>query len=650
MLYLIGHFFGKSTPVTEPAPIESPPAEQRSWPRRLWDRLGGGDRRAVLPRLGPRPRFMVPVYGVLLLSAWLVLQPASRAPWSSFPGNVDSPDAAYALNNHWFVRSHGLLASSNSRMLAFPVGEDRFVSSGFPLDVLAAWPLTSALGWPAGFTVFLVLVFWAAGAAMAWLAGRWWRSAWAAAVAGVAYQTSGVLLLEASRGCYANVLGAVFVPLALGLLARALMVRSKRDALLAGLFAGLATLSYWYLGLYVGLGMLVLVLLAFLERRFPWRVCLVTLVGLVVVVGLPLVYVGHTMAEAPGHDIEKWDMILTGQTEQALVRWVAGANSLLSRHIPEGLLAIRPVLWMLLLLGVWRQRQRRWMAPAVWLTLGLALAAGPWVELPGGDLLLPGPALGLMDSPVLRRMWWPYRALLLAAPAVALLAGGGAAQLHRQVPRLRQLAAAVFARLSSMEVEHSIHKRWVPHVILHLGYLLVALLLGEAFLMQPLLPLVSTPARPSTAAALLAMGKGPVLEVPFGNTPMRKDTSMFADQLFHRRPLLNSPVFPHASLSTLRMRRSPTWPALDYLGLCEVNPRAKGHRKNLRGAMAALREVGLTSVHVRMQVVSAWPGKKVYLRCIERMLGSAYKKSGPFRVYPVAVAGKSKVALKAVGR
>lgn len=600
----------------------------------------------MLPRLGPRPRYMLPVYGALLLTAWVVLQPASRAPWELYPGNLRSPDAAYALNNHWFVHSHGLLASSNSRMLAYPVGEDRFVTSGFPLDALASWPLVSALGWPTGFTIFIVLVFWAAGAAMAWLAGRWWRSAWAAVVAGVAYQTSGVLLVEVSRGRFHNVLGAVFVPLALGLLARALMRQSQRDALLAGVAAGLATLAYWFLGLYLGLGLLALVLLATLERRFPWRVYLSALTGLVLVVGIPLVYLGHTVAEAPGFDIDKWDMILTGQTEQALVRWVATTNALFAKDAPAGLLALRPLLWLLVALGLWRCRLRRWFAPAIWVSVGLALAMGPWVALPGG-LLLPGLQLGLMDSPVLNRMWWPYRALLLAAPAVALLAGGGAARLQRLVPRLQEMVAALFARLRKMEIKHGIYRRWIPRAVPHLGYLLVALLLGEAFLLHPRLPLVYTPAWPSVAATVLAKGKGPVLVLPLGKTPLRQDTTMYADQLVHRRPLVNSPTFPHVSLATLRMRRSPTWAALDFLGLCEVNPVTRGHHKDLRAAMAGLHGVGVASVHVEMALVQAWADRALYLRCIERMLGSTYNKVGPFRVYPVTVKETTKKKMAA---
>lgn len=627
--------------VTEPAPIAND--ERRSWPRRLWRRLRRPAVEAVLPRLGPRPRYMLPVHLALLLSAWLVLQPASRTPWSTLPGNLEHPDASYSLNNHWVIQSRGFLASLNSRMLAFPVGEDRFVTSGFPLDVLAAWPLVKALGWPAGLTVFLVLCLWAAGAAMAWLAGRWWRSAWAAVVAGVAYQTSGVLLVEATRGAHHAVLGAVFVPLALGLLARALITRSQRDALLAGACAGLATLAYWYLGWFVVLGAAALALLGFVERRAPWRVYLAAATGLVVVAGLPLVYAALSVAEAPGYDIDKWDMILTGATEQSLAHWVASENGLLSEKAPVGLWAWRPVLAALLLFGLWRRRRRRWMAPALWIALGLLLAMGPWVVLPGG-LLLPGPQLGFMDTPLLRRMWWPYRALLLAAPAVALLAAGGAARLHRELPRLQELVARIFARLRKMEVEHAIHRRWIPRALPHLGYLLAALLLLEAFVAQPRLPLASMPFNMSAAARALSGGKGPALVLPFGRTPMRRDTTMYVDQIHHRRPLLNSPTFPHASLVTVRMRRSPTWAALDYLGLCEVNPGARGHKKDFARALAGLQQVGLAAVHVQMIVVQASDTRKPYLRCIERMLGSSYTTAGPFRVYPVKGAKKKLAA------
>lgn len=590
-------------------------------------------RRAVLPRLGPRPPGMWPVHCALLLSAWLLLWPASRTPWERLPGDQLSPDASHALNNHWVVRARGLLGATNNRMTAYPVGQDRVVSAGFPLDVLASWPLVSTLGWPTGFSLYLVLLLWGSGVSMAWLAGRWWRSAWAAAVAGVAYQSSGVLLLECSRGCYNNLAGAVFVPLGLGLLARAVIQRRQRDALLAGAAAGLAALCYWFLGFYLVLGMVVLGLLALVERRFPWRVYLAALVGLALVVGLPLIYAAVTLAEVPGHDIGKWDMILVGSTERSLVRWIAETNTLVAPG-QSGLRAIRPLLWLCALLGLWGCRSRRWAAPAIWILLGLALAMGPWIALPGG-LLLPGPLLGLMDAPLLRRLWWPYRALLLAAPALALLAGGGAARLQRALPRIQQLARALFAKLEQMEVQHAVQRRWTMRLLPHAGILLAALLLAEAFLTHPLLPLPHAAAVAPATARELARGEGPVLELPFGNTPMRRDTTMFAEQRFHGRPLINSPIFPHASLATKRLRSSPTWTALDYLGLCEVNPRAEGHRKNLKGAIAGLDRVGLKQVHVKIAVVQAWAGRRTYLSCIEKMLGSKYVTSGPYRVYPV---------------
>ena len=199
-----------------------------------------GPRRAVLPRLGPLPKRMWIVWLLLGLSAWIVLLPASAAPWSWVPAAQASPDEAHAMNLHWLVHQQGVFAASHSRLLYYPTGMNWLAACGIPLDALASWPLLALAGWPAGFTLFLVLLIWGAGAAMAWLAGCWWRSAGAGLVAGVAYQCSGILLWEVAGGRTANLLGAIFIPLALGLLARGLLANRWQDGLLAGVMTGLA--------------------------------------------------------------------------------------------------------------------------------------------------------------------------------------------------------------------------------------------------------------------------------------------------------------------------------------------------------------------------------------------------------------------------
>ena len=200
--------------------------------------------RSCLPRLGPAPGHRLAVAAGLLLSAWVVVLPASAAPWRLLPGDPGHTDIGATVSYHWLVHTTGLLGAMHSRLLGFPLIFDRTVLNGFPLDVLVSWPLLKLFGWPAGYTFFFVLEFWLLGLSMAWLAGRWWRSPLAALVAGVAIQTSGAFTAEIIEGRTAQTFGAIFLAPSLGLYARALLTGRHRDAALAGLAVGLAMLTY----------------------------------------------------------------------------------------------------------------------------------------------------------------------------------------------------------------------------------------------------------------------------------------------------------------------------------------------------------------------------------------------------------------------
>ena len=381
-----------------------------------------------MPRLGPPPPGTWRVYLGLSLFAWALLLPASAMPWRWLPTGAGWENGAHAINLHWLVHQWGLLEVSHSRMLYYPSGVDWLTSCGFPLDALISWPLVWLLGWPAGFTLFLVLMLWAAGASMAWLAARWWRSAPAALVAGVAYQCSGALLWELASGRPSSVFGAVLLPLALGLLARGMLTHRWRDGLLAGAVAGLAVIPYWFSGIWLALGFMVLALLALLERRLPWKTCLAGGLGAVLVAGLPAAYAWINLDLIPGVAMGASDQVYHQGEVLTLLGWIQAHNGLFSPGAVHGVRLLAPLIIGLVLLAVVGHRVRRWAAPLLWIAVGGVIALGPWLQLRGGPAV-PGPFLAWLDLPLLQRFWWPQRALLLAAPAVALLAGGGALRL-----------------------------------------------------------------------------------------------------------------------------------------------------------------------------------------------------------------------------
>lgn len=586
----------------------------------------------ILPRLGPPPRRMAPVYGALLLCSWLLLLPASATPWKHLPGDMRSLEFGPMVNIHWLVHSQGLLDASKSRMLGYPVDQDR-LATGFHLNTLASWPLVTALGWPTGFTLFMILILWAAGVSMAWLAARWWRSSGAALLSGVTYQASGVFTLELFRGCDNNIFGAIFLPLALGLMSRALVTHHRRDALLAGVATGLTALSYWYLGLYLALGLGALFLFALLERRLNWRILFLALVSLLVVVGLPLIHSLDAMDTAPGAGVGKWGVVALGRHSGLLVKWIVDQNSLFSEDISRALLSFRPLLLGLIILGLLTRTSRRWAAPLAWILTAVLVAMGPWVLLRGG-LHLAGPQMALMDNAVVQRIWWPYRAMLLAAPALALLAGGGVARLENILKRFPDDLRSVWSRLNRAGVDSVTARKRARRLIPLVAPVLAIVILLEAFITLPQLPLPAVPGKPSKAAQALSQGKGPALVLPLGGGPLRRGKPMLLDQIFHQRPLINPLIFPHKTTASEIFRASPTWPALAYFGRCEANPDIPFLEMPSNG-LAGLRKAGLDAVYVEEQALGKKKQRLAYLACVEQMLGKRSKRVEPFIIYAI---------------
>ncbi|NOY26507.1 MAG: hypothetical protein GXP62_11595, partial [Oligoflexia bacterium] len=316
------------------------------------------------------------------MSAWVLLLPASAAPSRWFPGDPSYPDLSCTVNYFWLLSQRGWLGATHSRLLMYPNVADFVLLAGFQLDALVARPFIAVFGLTAGFTLFQVTALWLAGASAAWLAGCWWRSPVAALVGGIVCQSSPVLVRELAYGRPTQVFGIIFVPLALGLFARALVTKGQGSAFLSGLMLGFAALSYWFYGFFCGLGMASLWVLSLVERRWAFRSVFACLAGTSLVVGLPIAYTLVGQAPMAAMDTTLWDTVVHGGRSMVLAQLLE-ERDLGSLALSEGLLGITPIVVLLGFAGAWGQRARRWVAPALWLALATLIAAGPIINLPG---------------------------------------------------------------------------------------------------------------------------------------------------------------------------------------------------------------------------------------------------------------------------
>ena len=593
-----------------------------------WD--GPRSQFALFPLLGARPQGWAVVTLLLFATAVVLLFPASLMPWSLFPGSPETPNQAHSANYHWLIHQEGLFGAVNSDLLLYPVKVNWPAKLGFPVDAIFSYPFTLLLGWPAGYTLFILASLWLAGVSMAWLAGRWWRSSAAALIAGVTLQCSCLISWELHSGRAAHIFGVIFIPLSIGYFCLAGSGQRWRPALKAGACCGVAMLSYWFLGFFLAVALAIILVAAIIEGRTIFKPCLGFALGALIVAGLPAWYTLEYLDKVPGIHLGPWDTFSRLGLEMPLAKWIAGENLVIQSQDPMGLRKVHLVATILLLTGVIGMRPRRWVTPAAWAATGLLFALGPWVPLPGGTTL-PGPYLALLDVPILGRLWQPYQMLFLVTPAVALLAGGGGARLERFLARGR--------RLHSPEQEGT-PAQWVPRWSTRLaplvGPLAAAAVLAEAFWSVPVLPLAATNAKPSSKAAFLAQDNGPLLLLPFHSGSGKQVSGIFIDQISHGRPLVNGRAFPLETLAPVEYRLSPIWPVVGFLAGCEQDATAEYNGPD--DAMGKLKELGLSQITVDLAALEGIPAstKKAYLSCIESLLGTLHKTKAGLRLYPVS--------------
>lgn len=566
------------------------------------------------PRLGPVPRGFGWSLLALAAAAAAMCAPVFGAFDERLIGDGLRPDVGHTASFAWWVHRDGLLSLGASARLAWPARLDRLALSGFPLDLLTVRPFYALLGPIAGLNAWTITLFWSLGAAVAWLAARWWRAAAAGLAAGLVAMTSSVMVWEVVDGRPNGVFSTVFLVLGLGLLADALLTQRSRTALGAGLCFGVCALAWWFGGVLVAFGALVLIALTRAERRPVLRVLFDVAGPAALLVVAPLAYQVLRLDQQPGVSYSPWTVIQHGNTELLLADLVE-RRALSWSDIGAGHIAARPLVLGLALAGALVGPGRRRAAPLAWLGIGLALVTGPWWGQ-WGDTPIPGPFLFLLELPLVGRWWWPDRAWFLAVPALALFVGGAVARLGARAPALAWATGAI--------------------------------LFAEALVQTPTLPVPTWDARPSPLArALATQGDAPVLVLPSPAGVLRLDTRTLYDQVHHGRPLVNGPLHPFADNAPAPWRSLAQEPALKHLFACETtDPPTDLGGSSPESLRASLRLFGLGEVIVDPRSFANPQGRpNGYRDCIEALLGDPDTLWGSHLVYTL----EDDLALAALG-
>jgi hypothetical protein len=543
------------------------------------------------------------VIGVQIAVATLILAPALVHPGSALPGKAGLADLPGTINFHWLVHTQSFAELRQSNMLMYPSQMDRLLLDGMPLDALASWPFVAALGWPAGFTIFQWLCFIGLGVASAWMARGWWGHAGAAAIAGVVAQTQPFLIRELINGRPTQVFGAIFLPLCLGFVVRALAQPTNRNAILAGVCWGLGTLSYWYYGAFFGLCIAFLLGAAMFEHRLRKETVLGLSIGLMAVVAVPLSYVLRASSKIPGQGAG-WDTPVTHGGHTLTLETIIEHRDLGANIITDRVMALQLLVVLLMAMALKSAHRRRWSIPLIWLGSAVLFAMGPTL----GTLGIPGPFALFEWTELTARMWWPDRSLVMAGPAIALLAAGGA--------------------------KYALD-RWAPDSRHRWSLVIVTAILIEAFVVIPGLPIPVTWGTSSPQSEILAEGSGPVLILPIGTGKIQPDAQMLIDQVHHGRPLINGPMPYSSSTAPADYRRRVQSIALaPFLG-CELTSKTT-KRPSTEDIIAALHRLDLTGLYLDLSRAKRFmKNGDVYQQCVEQILGIQGESIGPFVFFPL---------------
>ncbi len=492
---------------------------------------------------------------VLALGALLCVVGPDLADWSSgFLGaaHVDQYGTQWF---YWFTERALLEGRSLgwTDLFFFPYGKDIYRHTGANvLDAIVAVPFRLLLGRELGYNLFCLFFGVAAGWSFHKLARELCDDRVAVGVGAVCFALSPFLLYELREGRPTQ--GLIFLlPLVVLQAWRSGHRRGLSAPILGGLFLALISYQYWFYGLFGGLAILVLGL--FLSWRPPegagsglrvlsrYSLMGVTAMALCAPVALPLALETASQdATVPGLlDLSEWSWTsfvpLTEQDDSVGVftwqpfRGATGAFSVSTTEagVSSTFSPFHKVLpWVgLLAVGLFFWKPHGRMSRREWLALGVPLlicATGPiWVV---GDRYLVDPIWGalLHSLALLRRLWWPSRAMAWFSVLVCLAMVMVLARLGERSPRSRAWGVVTAVTL------------WMGH-------------LGS----NDLLPLGTWESRvPAGYQCLAQGGKEAILELPWAWTQ-----SHLYYQTHHGRPIFggmleSSEVFRPSETSAIR--------------------------------------------------------------------------------------------------
>ena len=418
------------------------------------------------------------VAGVLVLLGvlgfgWLAMGP-HLAEWNQVYLGADDVDTWGTQWFYWLIGrwTQGDVSFAHTDLLYFPWGKDVYLhTGGNVLDAFAALPLRFVFGPKVGYNLFCAAILLANGLGAAVLARACRAGPLVAGLVGVSFAFNPYALGEIGGGRPTQ---AILVFLCLFFAAWLRLGETPRPgvAIIAGALLGLCGLTYWYYALFAVLVVLPHGLLRLLSAPSAPRGWLVLLgmealaAGVALAMALPLalpMLLAAGLDDVPGLlAVNRWTL----HSWAPLTRegWSIGVQlldplTLRSGVAMEGSAGLQLVPGALVVgwaqvgmaaLGLARGRGRAMLVGL--LLVGLAIATGPALSATGPV----NPAyLGLVHvAAVMRRLWWPVRAVALVQVALAGLAALGLMRLASH-PRLQAALALGWLCLGALELEQA---------------------------------------------------------------------------------------------------------------------------------------------------------------------------------------------------
>jgi len=379
----------------------------------------------------PRRLLILPGYLALVIGITWPLAGSLGAALPGYP-NVDATDT---------VMLRGLVAEAlrGGPTIYHPVGLDPLNLTPNLADHLLGAPLAWWLPFPLGDALWWLLALTAVGVAGHHLGRQLGGSHGAGALVGVALLTSEAVAREANLHHAPQVLAAVFAPLYLAALLRAVGVSTResprpRDAVMAGVWMSAAALSYWYQGLFLATASLPIALAA--RRR--WRPAARAVGGAAAVTAAicagPLLWtLGRWSAMPDAGATAAPPGSADGVPAAWRVAFEHGVDPLLALSFTpadrSNGLALALVVAVAAAAWVQRRDDRPAPWPLLWVAaIGAAFLLGPYLKRGeaaltggGGLITLPFEWLGGLH-PALARLTWPERWGLLVPLGLAAFA------------------------------------------------------------------------------------------------------------------------------------------------------------------------------------------------------------------------------------